>query len=98
MIPTYRVDDLVEVEEHSCVTVCTTNEPKPVTKSSYDTLKEERREGRRGGGERGGGRREEMERGQRRGEEEKGERNGERRGEGVRWGDGRSNEKKYREN
>ena len=48
MIPTYRVDDLVEVEEHSRVTVCTTNEPKPVTKSSYDTLKGERREGRRG--------------------------------------------------
>lgn len=48
MIPTYRVDDLVEVEEHSCVTVCTTNEPKPITKSSYYTLKEEK-------GERGGG-------------------------------------------
>ena len=53
MIPTYRVDDLVEVEEHSCVTVCTTNEPKPITKSSYDTLKGERREGRRRGGEEG---------------------------------------------
>ena len=57
MIPTYCVDDFVEVEEHSCVTVCTTNEPKPVTKSSYDTLKEEK-------GERGGGK-------GRRGEEEK---------------------------
>ena len=59
MISTYRVDDLVEVEEHSCVTVCTTNEPKPITKSSYDTLKGERREG-GGGEERGGGGREEM--------------------------------------
>ena len=51
MTLTYRVDDLIEVEKHSCVTVCTTNEPKSVTKSSYDTLKvekgeREKREGR----------------------------------------------------
>ena len=51
MILTYRIDDLVEVEKHSCVAVCTTNEPKSVTKSSYDTLKvekgeREKREGR----------------------------------------------------
>ena len=48
MIPTYCVDDLVEVEEHSCVTVCTANEPKPVTKSSYDTLNKEKGERRWG--------------------------------------------------
>ena len=83
MILTYCVDDLVEVEEHSCVTVCTTNEPKPVTKSSYDTLKEEK-------GERGGGK-------GRRGEEEKrgeeGRGGGERRRREGRWGEGRNGER-----
>lgn len=40
-ILTYCVDDLVEVEEHSCVPLCTTDKPKAITKSSYDALKEE---------------------------------------------------------
>ena len=47
---TYCVDDLIEVEEHSCVTLCTTNKPKAITKSSYDTLRGEWREEGEGSG------------------------------------------------